>query len=169
MRINLSRYCSCPWLSCKFIRTPLLYPAPWMEDCGLMFCSLRPVSSRLGLSFAWSHCVVSLGKAHYSHNAISTQAYKWVNLVLEDRPALYSKFLRSCFVLTQILPLFQTQPRCLLPRLVDQFALPLPNSKKPLAPLVMQCIKAHLHQVLVAWVNNFISPGQPSQQQGWYP
>lgn len=42
---------------------------------------------------------------------------------------------------------FQTQPRCLFPRLVDQFVLPLPNSKKPVAPLVMQCIKAHLHQV----------------------
>jgi len=42
----------------------------------------------------------------------------------------------------------KTQPRCLLPRLVDQFALPLPNSKKPVAPLVMQCIKAHLHQFL---------------------
>ncbi|KAL9969297.1 hypothetical protein ACROYT_G021496, partial [Oculina patagonica] len=42
----------------------------------------------------------------------------------------------------------RTQPRCLLPRLVDQFALPLPNSKKPVAPLVMQCIKAHLHQFL---------------------
>lgn len=42
---------------------------------------------------------------------------------------------------------FQTQPRCLFPRLVDQFALPISNSKKPVAPLVMQCIKAHLHQV----------------------
>ncbi|XP_066028279.1 protein MMS22-like isoform X2 [Pocillopora verrucosa] len=42
----------------------------------------------------------------------------------------------------------RTQPRCLFPRLVDQFVLPLPNSKKPVAPLVMQCIKAHLHQFL---------------------
>jgi len=42
----------------------------------------------------------------------------------------------------------KTQPRCLFPRLVDQFALPLPNSKKPVAPLVMQCIKANLHQFL---------------------
>lgn len=42
----------------------------------------------------------------------------------------------------------KTQPRCLFPRLVDQFALPLPNSKKPVAPLVMQSIKTHLHQFL---------------------
>ncbi|XP_068755501.1 protein MMS22-like [Montipora capricornis] len=42
----------------------------------------------------------------------------------------------------------KTQPRCLFPRLLDQFALPLPNSKKPVAPLVMQCIKTHLHQFL---------------------
>lgn len=42
----------------------------------------------------------------------------------------------------------KTQPRCLFPRLLDQFALPLPNSKRPVAPLVMQCIKSHLHQFL---------------------
>lgn len=42
----------------------------------------------------------------------------------------------------------RTQPRCLFPRLVDQFVLPFPNNKKPVAPLVMQCIKAHLHQFL---------------------
>ncbi|KAJ7385711.1 hypothetical protein OS493_013742 [Desmophyllum pertusum] len=42
----------------------------------------------------------------------------------------------------------RTQPRCLFPRLVDQFALPISTSKKPVAPLVMQCIKAHLHQFL---------------------
>lgn len=42
----------------------------------------------------------------------------------------------------------KTQPRCLFPRLLDQFALPLPNSKKPMAPSMMHCIKAHLHQFL---------------------
>ena len=55
----------------------------------------------------------------------------------------FSKIRKFIFVI------FQTQPRCLFPRLVDQFALPLPNSKKPVAPLVMQSIKTHLHQVSI--------------------
>ena len=43
--------------------------------------------------------------------------------------------------------LLQTQPHCLLPRLLDQLIVPLHSNKKAMLPAVLQCVKAYLHWV----------------------
>ena len=45
--------------------------------------------------------------------------------------------------------LFQTQPHCLLPRILDQLVIPLLNSKKPTPLPMVQCTKMYLHQVSI--------------------
>ena len=55
-----------------------------------MVSALDLGASGPGSSPARRHCVVFLGKTHYSHVPLSTQVYKWVpaNLVLGGNPAM---------------------------------------------------------------------------------
>ena len=46
---------------------------------GLMVSAVVSGACASGLSPGRGHCVVVLGKTLYSHGALSTRVYKWVN------------------------------------------------------------------------------------------